>query len=521
MAEGLKKISDRINEFWASLNKEQRIRIIVSFVVLLVAITLLVYFLNKPSYVLLFSGLSSKDAGKVVEALENDYKVPYRLENGGTTIYVPKEYRDKLRIELSSSGLLDDGFTIDDAFAGNLSTTDMERQKKYQYFLQKEIENAIKSLDNVQDAYVVLSIPDEQPWALNTDTKAATAAIRIDMAPGTTISQEQVNGIIQFATKSVAGLKPENVTVIDNRGNILSYDTGDLTGTVNSQMNLRREVEETLKKNLQSMLEKIYGPGNVIVNVSAPLDFDYDKTVKTTYEPNSNENGDVINANSAIRSYQQLKESSTGQNAGGAAGTSSNVASTYPAGNNNTSSSDRETTTINYELNEIKNEFVKAQGQIDTDNISVSVAINPPKDENGQPVAIDEGSIRNLIKNSVGLTGDPEQNITIIAQAFDQSLQEEMQNAMNESNRQQQTRMYIILGLIAAAIVGGLLIGRRLLISRKGTVVEPVSPVAQPMPIEEIVVKENENDPKKQIERLIKQKPDVVAQLIRTWLNEE
>ncbi|MDI6601759.1 MAG: flagellar basal-body MS-ring/collar protein FliF [Thermoanaerobacteraceae bacterium] len=516
MTESLKKMTDKINEFWAGLNKGQKTRIMVSFIVLLVGVILLVYFISRPSYVLLFSGLSTTDAGRVVEALDNQYKVPYKLENGGTTIYVPKQYRDKLRIDLASSGLLDDGFSIDDAFKGSMATTDMEREKRYNYFLQKEIESSIKTLDNIENAYVVLSIPEEEPWALNADAKPATAAVRVDLSPNAELSQEQINGIIQFVSKSIPGLKPENVTVINNRGEVLSYDTNVVIGAANSQMKLRRDVEETFKKNLQSMLEKIYGPGNVIVSISAPIDFDYKKTDTTTYEPNSNENGEVINEKSAIRSYQQLKESSTGTQTGGAAGSPQNVPPQYPTGGNNTSSSDSTTTTINYELNEIKEEFIKAQGQIDTDKISVSVAINRSEIDSG---TID--NIKGLIKNAVGLTGDIDQQISIMPQTFDNTLQEQMQKALDQRQRSEQNQMYMVLGLVALCAIGGLVIIRRLLIRRKGGEIVPAAPALQQIPIEEIVVKEDENDPKKQIERLVKHKPDVVAQLIRTWLNEE
>lgn len=510
MTESFKKMTDKINEFWAGLSKNQRIKIIISFLIILVGIILLVYFMNRPTYALLFGGLTPEDAGRVVETLDTQYKVPYRLENGGTTIYVPRQYRDKLRIELASADILDDGFSIDDAFTGSMATTDMERQKRYNYFLQTEIENSIKTIDGIKDATVVISPPEDTPMVLGMDDRPATAAVKIDMSSGVQLSQEQVNGIIQFVSKSVPGLKPENVSVINNNGEILSYDNGTTTGSANTQMRLRRDVEETFKRNLQSMLERIYGIGNVIVNVSTPMNFDYYKTDKTSYEPNSNEMGDVINEKSAIRSYQQLKQSSTGTQTGGAAGAAANVPPIYPTGDNNTSSSDSTNTTINYELNEIKEEYVKAQGQIDTHLITVSVVVNSNELNN-----TDITNIRNLVKNAVGLTGDSEQQITVLAQQFAKPMQD------TTSETQSTVSPYLIIALISALVIGGLILMRRIFMRRKESEVQPSASSVQQMPIEEITVKEDENDPKKQIERLIKQKPDVVAQLIRTWLNEE
>lgn len=507
MAESLKKMTDRINEFWAGLNKNQKIRIAVSFLIILIGIILLVYFISRPTYALLFSGLTPEDAGRVVETLDTQ-RVPYRLENGGTTIYVPKQSRDRLRIELASADILDDGFSIDDVFTGGMATTDMERQKRYNYFLQTEIENAIETLDGIKDATVIITPYEETPMVLGTDDRPATAAVKVDVSSGAQLSQEQVNGIIKFVSNSVPGLKPENVTVTNHRGEILSYDNNTAAGNANTQMRLRREAEETFKRNLQSMLERIYGEGNVIVNVSAPMDFDYEKREETRYDPNSNEMGDVINNKSAIRSYQQLKQSSTGAQTGGAPGTDRNVPPIYPTDDNNTSSSDSTNTTINYELNEIKEEYIKAQGQIDTDSITVSVVVNNTELNN-----TDIADIKDLVKNAVGLTGNSEEQITVLAQQFAPPMQD------TSSETQSTAPPYLMIAVIAALAVGGIILMRQMLMRRRE--VQPAASPVQQLPVEEIVVKEDENDPKRQIERLIKQKPDVVAQLIRTWLNEE
>ncbi len=522
MTESLKKMTDKINEFWSGLGKKQKIKLAVLFLIVLLSVILLVYFINRPTYVLLFNGLSPADAGKVTQALDNEYKVPYKLENDGTSIYVPEEDKDKLRIELASTDLLDDGFSINDAFTGSMSTTDMERNKKYYYFLQNEIASAIKTIDGIKDATVLITTAEDTPMVLNVDEKPATAAVKVDLTSGSQLSQNQVNGIVQFVSKSVSGLKPENVTVMDSNGELL-LPADSAIGGADTQMKLKREVEETLKRNLEIMLDKIYGSGNVIVSVSAPLNFDYYKSDKTSYDPNSNEMGDIINEKSAIRSYQKLEQNTAGTQNGGAAGTNTNVTPTYPTVNNNNSSSSGNTnTTINYELNEIKEEFVKAQGQIDTDAITVSVAINSAKLSNS-----DLNNIKGLVKNAVGLTGDIEQ-ITVVGQEFADLHQDKQPVSKNS------TPFYLIMALIAAITVGGVILLRRHFIKRKeaesesivepviGAVVEPVPTPDRPnVPIEDIKVKENENEPKKQIERLIKQKPEMVAQLVRTWLNED
>jgi flagellar M-ring protein FliF len=522
MAASLKKLTDKINEFWTGLNKKQKTKIIALSLIILLGIILLVYFINKPTYALLFGGLKPEDAGAVADTLDSEYKVPYKLENGGTSIYVPEKDRDKLRIELASSDILDDGFNIDDAFSGSMSTTDMERTKKYYYFLQNEISNAIKTIDGIKDATVLISSSEDTPMVLNEDEKPTTAAVKVDMSSGNQLSQDQVNGIIQFVSKSVSGLKPENVTVMNSNGESL-MDNTSTAGSANTQMKLKREVEDTLKTNLQGMLERIYGPGNIIVSVSAPVDFDYYKKDSTSYDPNSNEMGDIINEKSAIRSYQQLKQNSAGgQNGGGAAGTSSNVTPTYPTtgSGNNASTSDNTNSVINYELNEIKEEFVRAQGQIDTNQISVSVAINSAKLTNTEVE-----NVRNLIKNAVGLTGDIEQ-ITVLGQKF-------VNHPSDDSQAQPQnsTLPYLLLALISAMAMGGLLLVRRRNIKKREalaqereteTATENIGSTIAPMvPIEDIEVKDDKNDPKRQINRLIKQKPEMVAQLVRTWLNEE
>lgn len=129
----------------------------------------------------------------------------------------------------------------------SLATTDQERRQKYLYFLQNEIQNSLKTIDGVQDAIVNIVVPDQNAFVLSNTTNQATAAVMLTLKPGVTLSSSQVKGIIDFVSKSVEGLKPENVTVIDNNGKILTAESDTTAENANTQFALQKKFKKTYK----------------------------------------------------------------------------------------------------------------------------------------------------------------------------------------------------------------------------------------------------------------------------------
>ncbi|ADH61001.1 flagellar M-ring protein FliF [Thermoanaerobacter mathranii subsp. mathranii str. A3] len=503
MPDFIANFREQLTNFWNKFDKKQKMQLGVIAILLFIGVSLLVYIVNRPNYVVLYSDLSIKDAGVVVEKLKTEFKVPYKISNDGKTILVPAQYKDEVRMKLATEGIPEGGFSFQDAMNNSLATTDQERRQKYLYFLQNEIQNSLKTIDGVQDAIVNIVVPDQNAFVLSNTTNQATAAVMLTLKPGVTLSSSQVKGIIDFVSKSVEGLKPENVTVIDNNGKILTAESDDTAENANSQFALQKKVQEDLQQNLQTLLEQVFGPGNVVVRANVTLNFDKKTEDRIEYLPvEGNDNKGIV------RSIQELKEKATGTQGGNPAGTSSNNPPTTQTTGSNTSDYNKTETTINYEINQIKTSLIEAQGKIES--ISVAVVVN--KNLNNSM----KQQIADLVAKAAG--GDSRVQVSVQGMQFNQDLLKTMQQQANVSKG---VPMYAWAMLAALVLGGGLffiMMRRKKKETSLATAEEEALATAEP--IEEIDFT-YEDEKKKQIEKLIKEKPDIVVQIIRTWLNEE
>ena len=162
-----------------------------------------------------------------------------------------------------------------------LGSTDFDRQLKYNWALQGELVRTIRQLNEIADARVhivqtgqSLFVEEEQP---------ATASVFLKVKPMKSLEKEQIQAIANLVAGSVKGLKPENVTILDQYGRLLSeeIDLGSdpfKNKAVAGQLELKRNYERELERSIQSMLERVYGPGKAVARVNAELDFDWSES---------------------------------------------------------------------------------------------------------------------------------------------------------------------------------------------------------------------------------------------------
>ncbi|MGF7399659.1 flagellar basal-body MS-ring/collar protein FliF [Thermoanaerobacterium thermosaccharolyticum] len=500
----INNIRSQINNFWNKFDKKQKIQIGIISLLLISSIALLVYIINRPNYEVLYSDLSVKDAGAVVDKLKNELKIPYKIEGNGSTILVPAQYKDEARMQLATEGIPQDGFSFSDAMNNSLATTDQERKEKYIYFVQNEIQNTLKTIDGVQDAKVNIVVPDENNFVLSNNDNSSTAAVMLQLKPGVTLTNQQINGITNFVSKSVEGLSPDKVTIIDGNGKVLVAQNDNSLDGASSQYALQMKVQNDLQNNIQSLLEQVFGPGNVIVRASVNLNFDKQVQDKVEWQP-------VIDNNGIIRSTQTIKEIANGSSNGGTSGTSSNNPGgpSYPTPNGGNSNYSKTDTTINYEINQIKTTLTSAQGKIQ--NISLSVVVN---NNNLSPTM--KQQLTDLVSNAAG---GKNVSVSVMGIKFNTDLLNQMKNT------QKQTFPYVWLIILGALLLAG---GVFYAMKKKNKELIPATNLEEAMSteepgkeIEELDVTSEKDEKMKQIEKFIKQKPDIVAQLIRTWLNEE
>jgi flagellar M-ring protein FliF len=266
-----------------------------------------------PKYQYLFTDLDDADASLIVQHLK-DNRIPYKLTKGGTALMIPEKDVYETRLSLASQGLpkggMEKGFALFDETG--FSTSEFVQKINYQRALQNELANTIMSLEEVDYARVHIAMPKESIFI--EDEKPAKASIVIKPRQGQKITPSQVQGVVYLVAKSVRGLDPENISIVDIRGKVLfeGKDKSQAISLANNYLDVKHGIENMLQTRAQDLLEKIVGPASAIVKVSADINMDMVKSIEDSYDPEIQ----------VVRS-EELKNEFTGGNniIGGIAGT--------------------------------------------------------------------------------------------------------------------------------------------------------------------------------------------------------
>ncbi|MDB5091904.1 MAG: flagellar M-ring protein FliF, partial [Candidatus Eremiobacteraeota bacterium] len=204
----------RMRDWWGSQATTNRIVYGAIALVLVIAVGLL-FAVNArgPEYGVLFSNLQPDEANAVVQKLEG-LKIPHRLADGGATILVPRENVYEERVALAGEGVVKGGGTGYELFdRTNLGMTDFQEKIAKTRATEGELQRTIAGLAQVQSARVHIASP--QASLYSTSQSPTTASVAIQTKPGLQLGAQEVRGITQLVAGAVEGLKPENVTIVD------------------------------------------------------------------------------------------------------------------------------------------------------------------------------------------------------------------------------------------------------------------------------------------------------------------
>ena len=520
-------ISKSVKTFWDKLSRPQKIITVVAPLLVAAALAALIIWASTPQYEVIFTKLSASDAGAITTKLKS-LKADYKLADNGSTIMVPKQNADDIRLQLASAGLPQQSkFSFDYLNTMQLGETDADRKLRYTLALQNELENNLKLLNGVQDAQVHLVMPD--PSLFTDSQQPATAAVTVQLVPGTSLSDDQVRAIANLISSSVEGLKPENVTIVDTNGNVLSDVLGNSNNTnrlTANQYQLQQSVEDDTEKSVQSMLDRALGVGTTVVRVSADLDFNQTKVTRQTNGPG------------AVVSEQYSNETTTnGSTAGGVPGATSNAAPTYPTGTTGSTSSTKSDSTKNYQVDTTQEVQVVSPGAIK--RLSVSVLANSNVITPAQL-----SQIKAIVASAAGIDPTRGDQIQVAAIPFNNTALQQAQQAMANAQKQQQMINYAEIGSAALlALVLFLVYLRKR--SKKARAEKMLGMDSiQPVPLETaemlIAQKSAEEEAniqlaqkkksvedieklktKEAVEKYSRDNPEEAARIMKTWLSEE
>ncbi len=322
---------------------------------------------------LLYSGLSPKDAAAVAEELDKA-KVKYDISNDGSSIYVPRSKVGQARMDLATKGLPGQGsvgYEIFDKSDAMGQTSFVQNINKLRA-LEGELARTIDSLDTVQNARVHLVIPEKQLFE-TTDTPP-TASIVVGLERGK-LSENQVGAIRNLVASSVKGLEPEKVTILDERGDLLASAQASGSAALGALDDRKAQYEERVRKNIQDMLEGLYGPGTARVQVSAEMDFAQTNETEETFDPDK-----VV-----PRSTRTIEETAADKSNDGTVTQGQNVpdAQTAGAGSGNSSNTNRTDETVNYEISKNTKTLTTIPGKVT--KLSVAVAVDGASEPAAKP----------------------------------------------------------------------------------------------------------------------------------------
>ncbi|MBU6428585.1 MAG: flagellar M-ring protein FliF, partial [Cyanobacteria bacterium REEB65] len=284
-------------------------------------------------YVAVFKHLEPKEQDEAAAALNGRHIMDFKFTDDGTLL-VPKGEEADARVALGEAQVpknpAEPGMSLLDK--PNMMSTDWDKKMAFIHALSDEMTEWVRKVDGVDDAAVQINIPDDSLFAQ--EKKPITASVMVKLLPQASLTTRQVEGIQHMIASAVPGLMVDNVTVVDDNGNLLSSgmeaNSGDqsdrtLSRQIEQQDRVRQDMEVELRNRLQQMLDKLVGPGNSDVEVALDLDFSHRTIRQQVYQPVITANGQPLPAS---RVLNKVTTQGNGQT-GGAAGTYANVPS-YP-----------------------------------------------------------------------------------------------------------------------------------------------------------------------------------------------
>jgi flagellar M-ring protein FliF len=527
----------RLRAAVAALSGRQLATLAVAFAAVVSLTIGSAYWVNSPTYGVLFSGMDAESAAAVLAKLKAE-KVNYLIEDGGTTVRVPSSRVDELRLDFAAQGMPGSarvGFELFDRTA--FGVTDFLEHVNYRRALEGELARTISSIGEVAGARVHIAMP--QPSLFTDRDQPAKASVVLKLKQNRELLPSTVTAITSLVSASVESLRPESVVIIDNFGRPLSR-AGQVEAEQTDGVPLERQqrLERDFNARVVAMLEPIVGAGRVRVNVSATLKSQTQEETEERWDPTP-----------VIRSRQSVSQSASGMSGGrGIAGARSNLppdperpeetaqatAAQAPPG---TGTHLAETT--NYEIGKLTRHSLQPRGDIERLSVAVVLDDERTTDESGKSVTKprsqpDIQKIHGLVAAAVGFDPERGDQLTVENIAFEETLVEEVPApTMWQQYAPQAFEGGRILAVVLVGLFAAWFFIRPLMRGATGTLpAQTTGALPVPRTVEDL---EAEMDAQlgagggvhrmpvltKRISALTQREPENAARLLRTWLTED
>ncbi len=567
MNDFFKKILESVKSIYGKLSKTQKLVILGVVALVIVSFIFLISFSSKQTEALLFqTPLNEYDLQRITNKL-TEWNVDYKVKDGKYIVVKDEHTSAYLRMKLGAAGILPSNIKGWELFdTQSWTTTDFERNVNLRRAIIGEITRHLKMLDDIEDVSIQVAMPKPE---LYLDNEAPyTASVIITPAPYSDIltNKKKIKGIIDLVAYGIDKLKPENIVVTDNHGNILSdfsnMEETDYLNRAKEEWKIKERLRLRMQNEIAEKLKAVLGKDKVDVSVQVDLDFDQKKIEKTEYIPiikrkdNPETPYDETEiAMNVVRSEKETTEKfeGTGFVPEGPPGVEPNIPPGYKEATGEGSKYEKKEVVKNYEVSQQISKIQSAPFKIKRVSVSVWVDGTWKKvyDKNGKPVITPDGGIKReyiprspeemkkfeeIVKGAIGY--DPARKDIVVVKniKFDRTKEFELEDAYLK--KREQMRKTLLSALIALFALFIITIAYRAIskeIQRRKRIREEELARQQQL-MREAALKSAEEEGaelelspeerarlemQENVMNIAREHPEEVAKLIRTWLAEE
>lgn len=367
-----------------------------------------------PQLVTLFTDLSYEDSSAIIKELERQ-AIPFEMRNDGAVLMVPKDKVTRLRMKLAESNLPKGGGVGYEIFdkSDALGATSFVQNINHLRALEGELARTIRAIDRVQFARVHLVLPDRPLFSRETPEPSASIILRVRGQ----LEPAQVRAIRHLAASAVNGLKPQRVSIVDERGSLLANGAASDASTDGATGEERRvSFERRLREQVEGIVSSIVGNGRARVQLSA--DFDYNKITQTSdrFDPE----GRVVRSSQSREESSATADNREGQVTVGNELPGAQQQNAQPTAKDQSKKSEE---IINYEISRVTKTEVVEAGRVNRVSVAVLVDGIYGKNDKGettyQPRAKEDlDRIAALVRSAIGFDAKRGDQVEIVNLRF-------------------------------------------------------------------------------------------------------
>lgn len=388
---------------------------------------------------LLYGDLDPKEASGIADHLDKAH-IAYALRDQGQTILVAQDKVAAARLLLAKDGLPSGGSVGYELFdrGSNLTQTQFEQSINETRALEGELERSIRLLRGVKSARVHLVLAHRELFSAEEQT--AQASVLLTLNGNQRLDPEGVSAVLNLVAAAVPGLRPQNIAIVDNRGDVLAR-AGSITGSGSGSQSVeeqRQAMEMRLSRSVEDMLNSVVGMGHVRVEAAVQMNTDHVHETQERYDPDQQ----------VLRSQQTNTEKNVNTQGSANVTVGNNLPNANAGQPQSGSQSSRQQETDNYEIGKTVRVLVQDQPRVSRLSIAVMVDGLTHTDGHNQPVWTprdkDELSrLTDLTKSAVGYDAARGDTVTVMSMRFTSD--------DNEAAPHEKT----IMGLNAAMLLNG------------------------------------------------------------------